>query len=205
MAAETARKPTNALFTWIPFTATLTALISFAVSMYTFVLTTRTPSVEVILPQRIRLAQGEESGYAYGYFQPTFVHSGPSQQAEVIRAMRLELTPAGGGETLAFEWRESGRLDYDPATGQSTYVYEGDATPLLLTRETAQSPLGVFYGPPGMLLMLGTWRGLLVAERTLNQTSLRAAFTLTLDEESIARLNESNGSVYLGFPITPAP
>ncbi len=201
MPSDSSSRPSRLLITWVPFAI---AVASFALSAYTFTVSNRLPAVEVILPNQIRLAQGEQFGYAYAYFQPTFVHAGASTQVEVIRAARLEFAPQAGGDPVAFEWRETGYIAYDPATRGLNYVYEGDFAPLLLSRETAQSLLGTYFGPPGWYFTPGTWRGTLTAERVKNQRPLVASFTFTLDEERLEILNQGGGTTFLPFEIEPA-
>jgi hypothetical protein len=187
--------------TWVPISI---ALVSFALSIYTFVMTSRPPSLEIILPQQIRIAQGEQIGYAYAYFAPTLANVGASEQIEVVPAMRIELTPPQGAQDgVALEWRQTGSLDYDPASQQANFNYVGDAAPLLLTRQSAASPLGVFFGPPGFYLTSGTWRGELVIERTSHAQPLRVPFAFTLSEEEVAALNEGQGDSYVAFPVVP--
>jgi hypothetical protein len=177
------------------------ALSSFVLSAYTFAINSRMPQVEIILPRQIRVAQGEQFGYAYVYFQPTFVHAGASTQVEVVRSARLEFAPVDGGDPVAFDWRESGRFAYDPATRSLNYVYEDDFAPLLLSRETAQSTLGTFFGPPGWYFTPGQWRATLTAERVKNQRPLAASFIFTLDEESVETLNTAGGTIFLPFEL----
>lgn len=187
------------VITWVPFSI---AVVSFVISIYTFFITSRPAQVEVILPQHIRIAQGEEFGYAYAYFQPTIVSTGRSQQVEVVRDLTLDFAPVrGGDEASLFEWRESGRIAYDPATRQTTYEYQSDAAPLLLTRETAQSPLGTFYGPPGWYFTPGEWQGTLTAQLANNRPPVQSSFRFTLTEEEIATVNAGGGRVYVSLDI----
>lgn len=198
------------VITWVPI---VTALLSIALSIYTFFVARGAPVVELLLPQQIRLAQGAEIGYAYAYFQPTFLHAGPSDRVEVVRAMRLEFAPAGATDDATddavadadatpatLDWRESGRMVWEPATQTIGYAYSADAAPLLLSRETAQSPLGVFYGPPGWYLTPGTWRATFTAERAAGPP-LVARFSFTLDAATIDQLNLSGGNIFIPVAI----
>jgi hypothetical protein len=185
--------------TWFPISI---ALASFALSIYTFVITSRPPALEVILPQQIRIAQGADFGYAYAYFAPTLANVGASERIEVVPAMRIELSaPSADGATM--EWRQTGSLDYDPATQQANFNYVGDAAPLLLTRQTAASPLGVYFGPRDFYLTPGTWRGELIVDRTSNALPLRVPFTFALTQADIDTLEAGGGGSYLAFAVEP--
>jgi hypothetical protein len=184
--------------TWVPLVASLTSLV---LSISSIVIATRDPSVAILVPDQIRFVQGERIGYAYAYLQPTFLSTGANDRVEVVRDMRLEITPASGGDTMTFAWDEVGRLDFDPADDSLTYVYLADAVPLLIAPDAAENPLGLFQGPEGDFLEAGTYRVELVAERVVADDDLRSAFEITLTQADVDFLNAADGDQFLTLPI----
>jgi len=102
----------------------------------------------VPLVASVRLAQGDAVRSAVAYLQATLVSTGDNDREEVIRDLRLLVTPLAGGEPIEFGWDETGRLDYDADTQRLSYAYVADAGPMLITPSQAQSPLALFQGPP---------------------------------------------------------
>lgn len=187
------------VITWVPIAI---AVASFIISGYTFVVTSQSPVVELILPQTIRIAQGEDFGYAYSYFQPTLVSTGRSQQVAVVREMNLDFAPAdGSSDGATFDWRESGNITYDPQTRATSYVYQNDAAPLLISRETAQSPLGTFYGPPDWYFTPGKWRGTLTATLAGGLAPIRMPFVFSITDADASAMQDGGGSVYVTLEI----
>jgi hypothetical protein len=185
--------------TWVPLVASLTSLV---LSVSSIIISTRDPAVMILVPDQIRFVQGEGIGFAYAYLQPTFVSRGENDRVEVIRGMQLEITPVGGGETVAFAWDEVGRFIFDPADDSLTYQYLADAVPVLIAPDSAQNPLSLFQGPPGWFLEAGTYRVELVADRVVAPTSLEAGFEITLTDADIDFLNEADGNQFLTLPVT---
>jgi hypothetical protein len=184
--------------TWVPLVASLTSLV---LSISSIVIATRDPSVAILVPDQIRFVQGERIGFAYAYLQPTFLSTGANDRVEVIADMRLEITPASGGDTMTFAWDEVGRLDFDPADDSLTYVYLADAVPLLIAPDAAENPLALFQGPAGSYLESGTYRVELVAERVVADDDLRSAFEITLTQADVDFLNAADGDQFLTLPI----
>ena len=184
---------------WVPLTASLVSLV---LSIGSIVIATRDPSVVLILPDQVRLAQGAASGGAIAYVQATLVSTGNNDRVEVVSDLRLLVTPlAEGGGAQEFEWDETGRLLFDADTQRLSYEYASDAGPLLITPREAQNPLALFQGPDGWLFEPGTYEMRLVADRIVAPDSLEATFELRLTADDIAFLNESDGTEFLTIPI----
>jgi hypothetical protein len=185
--------------TWVPLVASLTSLV---LSISSIIISTRDPSVRLLLPDQIRFVQGEGLGFAYAYLQPTFVSTGENDRVEVFRDMRLEVTPLAGGEEAAtFGWDEVGRLVFDPADDSLTYQYLADAVPLLVAPDSAENPLALFQGPRGWFLEPGGYRIELVADRVVASADLRASFEITLTESDVDFLNDADGGQFLTLTI----
>lgn len=202
MSQNTMRAVPGFMKNWVPFSI---AIISFVVSMYTFFITTREPVVDLVLPQQIRVSVNwsRAEPFSVALFQPTFVHAGPSQQVEVIESMALTLYPtATPTDTHTIEWKETGRLFTDSTTQVITYEWLADPAPLLLSRESAQSPLAVFYGADGLVWWPGEWRAEIRATRAEGDPDLVARFTFTVSQENFDLLRGGTPT-YVNLPIAP--
>jgi hypothetical protein len=187
--------------TWVPLVASLTSLV---LSISSIIISTRDPAVTILVPDQIRFVQGERIGFAYAYLQATFVSTGENDRVEVIRDMRLEVTPVAGGEPATFGWDEVGQLTFDADDGSLTYEYLADAVPLLVAPDSAENPLALFQGPDGWFLEAGDYRVELVAERVVASAALRASFEISLTDDDVDFLNGADGGQFLTLPI-PEP
>jgi hypothetical protein len=185
---------------WVPLTASLVSLV---LSVGSIVIATRDPSVVLILPDQVRLAQGEAAGGAIAYLQATLVSTGTNDRVEVIRDLRLLVTPPAGGESAEFAWDETGSFLFDAETQRLSYEYVSDAGPLLITPREAQNPLALFLAPSDWTFEPGTYEMRLVADRIVASDALEATFQLELSAEDVEFLNESGGSEFLTIPIEP--
>lgn len=189
----------QALTTWVPF---VTSLISFAIALYTFIITTQQPEIQIILPEQVRIAQGADYGFAYLYLQPTFVHTGASQRVEVIRNLRVEVRQASADDPTTFVWAEQGKLVYDQSVARAlSYEYVADASPLLIGPNSAQSPFATFNGPSEWYFTPGSYQITLVAERAVADEDLTQTFRVTFTQENVDFLNENKGHAFLTFPL----
>ncbi len=187
------------LLSWVPLAASFLSLI---LSISGIIIASREPHVLVILPDQIRVAQGESVGFAYTYLQPAFVSTGQNDRVEVIKTMVLRVAPVQGGQPAVFRWDEQAQLVYDQATKQLNYVYVADAVPLLVGPKSAHVPFSVFNGPAGWYFQPGTYRATLVASRVVASSPLEASFTFTLSADNVDFLNRSRGKSFLALPIT---
>ena len=187
---------------WVPLTASLVSLI---LSIGSIVIATRDPSVVLLLPEQIRIAQGGGAGNAIAYLQPTLVSTGNNDRVEVVRDLRLVVTPPDGSDPRAFAWDESGRFLFDAATNRLGYEYLTDAAPLLITPREAQNPLALFQGPDGWLFVPGTYEVRLIADRIVATGALEATFELEMTAGQVDQLNASDGGEFLSIPIRADP
>src|SRR5688572_7546162 len=67
------------------------AVLSFALSAYIWYDQNQPPEVELTLPDRVRVTQGNES--AWLYIQPRFVSTASSDRIDVITSLEVEVTP----------------------------------------------------------------------------------------------------------------
>jgi hypothetical protein len=184
---------------WVPLA---TSSLSLVLAVSSIIISTREPDVVMILPDQVRVAQGDDFGFAYMYVQPAFVNTGANNRVEVLRTMTLEVRAAGGGEPVEFYWDERGELIYDSAGGSLTYRYVADAVPLLVSPRDAQVPFAVFNGPKGWYFREGVYWVKLVAHRVVSERPLEGAFEITLTQRDVDFLLASRGRSFLTFPVT---
>jgi len=182
---------------WVPLTAALLSLLLSVASIY---VSTRQPEVLLILPDVVRVAQGRGSGSAYVYLQTAYVSTGANDRVEVIRRQTLRVTTPSG-EEVAFAWDEQGRLVGDDATDELSYEYLADPAPLLISPQSAVSPVGLFDAPAGWFFQAGTYRFMLVGERVVAQDRLVATFQIDLRPEDLATLDAPGPDRFLAFAI----
>jgi hypothetical protein len=180
---------------WVPLTAALLSLSLSVVAIYT---ATQQPSVTLLMPSQVRIAQGRSTGAAYLYLQPAFVNTAGNNRVEVIRDMALHVT---GPVTADFRWTQQLRLVTDAEAGGLTYQYVGDAVPLVVSPSNAASPLGLFEAPPGWFFAAGPYEFTLRADRVVAGSPLTATFSVTLTAEDIAFLDEPGPDKFLEFPV----
>lgn len=180
---------------WVPLTAALLSLPLSVVAIYT---STQQPTVSLLMPSQVRIAQGHATGGAYLYLQPAFVNTAQNNRVEVIRDMSLHVT---GPATADFTWTQQLRLETDPDTGGLTYTYVADAVPLVVSPSNAASPLGLFEAPKGWFFSAGTYEFTLNADRVVAATPLTATFSVTLTAENVAFLDQPGPDMFLEFAI----
>lgn len=203
MSETTIRAVPGFMNKWVPFTIALT---SFIVSMYTFFVTTREPVVDVVLPQTIRVSVNwnAPTPFSMAFLQPSFVHAGPSQQVEVVETMRLIFTPPGSAVTTRYTlpWRETGKFYQETTSPAINYLWIADPAPLLLSRETAQSPLALFYGDPDLVWAPGVWTAELRGTRAAGDPDLVARFTFEIPQEKFDQMVTDRG-IYIALDVAP--
>ena len=199
LPAEVGRRALAFLtLSWVPLAG---ATLSLILSVASIIVSTREPAVLLILPDLVRVAQGEDFGYAYMYLQPTFVSTGQNDRVEVIRDITVFVEPAGGGERITFEWAERLELVLNEDR-ELDYDYAGDAVPLLVSPRQAQAPLGSFQGPDGWYFEAGTYEITVEAPRVVASTPLRGSMEITFSQDAVETLNDAGGNRFLEFPTS---
>ena len=171
------------------------------VAIYT---ATQQPSVSLLMPDQVRVAQGRSSGAAYLYLQPAFVNTAQNNRVEVVRTMRLHVTSTATSVAATdFTWSQQLRLTTDPATGQLRYEYVADAVPLVVGPSNAASPLSLFEAPRGWFFAAGTYQFTLTADRVVAGSPLTASFQVSLSQADIDLLEEPGPDRFVTLPIAP--
>jgi hypothetical protein len=183
---------------WVPI---VTAIISLAISLYTLVVTTVEPEVLLIMPSQVRITQGGQSGPLL-YVQPVFVSAGMSERIEVITGIRITVEPIDQSRSaVEFVWDEQGTWVVDPNTQYFNWVFTGDAGPFLVSAKNAQFFTGLFIGPNEWLFEPGTYRITMIADRITASQPLQASVEVTLSQEKLDYINQSQGAQFLIFPV----
>jgi hypothetical protein len=183
---------------WI---ATATALISLAISLYTLVITTNEPEVTLMMPNQVRITQGGNSGPLL-YLQPMFISTGLSERVEVVTEIRMEVAATKGTTSpTQFVWDEMGQWVADPNTMMFNWTFTGDAGPFLVSAREAQFFTGLFIGPRDWFFEAGTYEVTVTADRISGAQQLVGSVRVTLNEEQIAFINNSQGQQFLIFPV----
>ena len=182
---------------WVPLTAALLSLTLSIIAIYT---ATQQPSVSLLMPDQVRVAQGRSSGAAYLYLQPAFVNTAQNNRVEVIESMTLHVT-APDSTSADFTWTQQLRLRTDPQTGGLTYEYVADALPLVVSPSNAASPLSLFEAPRGWFFGVGTYQFTLTADRVVAASALTARFEVTLSQADIDTLEQPGPDIFITLPI----
>jgi hypothetical protein len=81
------------------------------------------------------------------------------------------------------------------------WVFRGDPGPFLVSAREAQDFTALFIGPRDWSFEAGTYRITLTADRITVAEALVASVEVELDAESLAFINQSEGSQFLIFPV----
>lgn len=187
----------RAIHTWGSFAISLVSLL---IAVNAYAQATREPQVMLIMPDVVRVAQGEDYGFAYLYVQPAFVNTAKNDRVEVIRTMTLVVERVGDGSTtepVSFSWAEQATFEYDQVTGELNYRWLADAAPLVVSPDRAQTPICVFNGPPGWYFEPGTYRLTLIADLVVGTREVSGTAEITPSESEIQMLNESKGHRFI--------
>jgi hypothetical protein len=177
------------------------AVLSFALSAYIWYDSNQPPKVELSLPDRARVTQGEVS--AWLYLQPRFISTASSDRIDGIAGIEVVVAPANGGEATPFTWEEQGTWTYDADARSLTWQWVADPGPLVVSPAVPQMPTGLFMAPNGWLWEPGEYEITVTAETTVSDEVLSESSTLALSEETVAQLNDAPGSLFLGIELVP--
>lgn len=189
------------ILSWTPLTI---ALISLSMGIYNFVVAGRAPELSLIMPDKVRIAQGGAAGPLL-YLQPAFVATGPGGRPELVLRMTVEAQPLDvTGPSATFTWREQGSWRYDPVSGELTWLYTGDAAPFIVSAQSPALFTALLIGPPGWTFAPGRYRLTLRAEQGAQARPLTGVVDVVLWPEAVEYINASAGTRFIDFPVTPA-
>jgi hypothetical protein len=183
------------LYVWVPI---VTSLASLGIALWSLVLSTSEPQLQLVMPQWVRIGQGGTQ-LTRVIIQPSFISTG-SDRVDLIQGMKLRVEAIDGGDTRELTWLEVGEWDRSVQNAQPQYRYVSDPSPLLVTPSNPQLPIALFTTDPGWKFKAGTYRLTITAQRTVNAVPLVASTQVTLPPEMIKWFEDNNGQFYWGFP-----
>ena len=178
------------------------AVLSFALSLYIWYDGNRPPAIELTLPDRVRVTQGHDS--AWLYIQPRFFSTSESDRIDGIAGIDVSVTLSADDEPATFEWDEQGTWAFNQAARSLTWQWVADPGPLVVSPAVPQQPVGLFMAPDGWYWQAGEYLVTVTAETTVSDEVLSQTSLLTLDENTVAQLNESPASLFLTIDLLPS-
>ncbi|MFI6149309.1 hypothetical protein [Streptomyces sp. NPDC051109] len=170
------------------WSATATAVVALAISCFNFAELQRQPDVELALPHLLRL---EKLGNGVRFYvQPTMSTRVKSEDVEVVRDARLQLTPTASisrSKHPVFYWRESVVWYYDPSTDTVNNRWSGDPAPFIVSQDKPQQPSFEFRANDWMY-QAGRYEGSLELIRSGSQKPLVKKFCLIISEAAVNEL-----------------
>jgi hypothetical protein len=174
--------------------AVATSLLSLAISVASYVNSTRAPETALVMPPNVRIASPLERDDRHDVIlQPTFIIPSGGERPEVITGLNLKVTELATGETVDAAWVQLGRLDLNEAETAVDYVFAADPSPLLLTASSPQLPVTAFKTPFGWRFEEGRYRLTLTAQRSSTETPLEGTVEVEIAAERAERLTEVGG------------
>lgn len=173
------------------WSATLAALVALAFSVYNFTELQKKPRIDVTLPHLLRI--GPVGNGTTFQIQPTVSTRYKTQEVEVIRNARLQLTPVGSISSMkkpTFFWHETGTYVYDFASDQVNYHWSSDPAPFIVSQDKPQQPTLDFWAD-NWTFQPGQYDGSLQLTRSENQSPAIKKFCLIMSKKAT---NEIRGA-----------
>ena len=169
------------------WTATATGIAAFVLSVINFVQLQRDARIDLALPAMVRIAQGRD--YSLVFMQPLLSTRQDTDGVDVAVTMKLSLR--GPGRQPQFVWDETGEWKYDSATGGLAYAPARDPAPMIVDRDTPQSPVARFVAT-GWRFSPGRYEGILEVQRA-DGGRVRRDFCLHLEPKDVVWLESHTG------------
>ncbi|MEW2136210.1 hypothetical protein AB0892_06310 [Streptomyces sp. NPDC005409] len=179
MAAAQRGRFVDALHKWA---ATVAAAVALAFSLYNFTELQKKPEIDLALPHLMRIGMmGMDTHF---YVQPTVSTRVKTQDVELVRGARLNLTPAGASaKRPVFYWKEVGTWNFDPAEEWLSYRWSGDPAPFLVSQEKPQQPIFLFQAD-GWSFQPGRYEGSLQLDRAGGRGPLSKKFCIIMSSKA---------------------
>ncbi|MFG2286554.1 hypothetical protein ACGFOU_10905 [Streptomyces sp. NPDC048595] len=170
------------------WSATAAAVVALAISLYNFAQLQRQPNIDIALPHLFRLEKlGSDVRF---YVQPTVSTKIKSENVEVFRDARIQLTPTGTilrSKRPTFYWRESVAWYYDPTTDTVNNHWSSDPAPFIVSQDKPQQPSFEFRAD-NWTYRAGRYEGSLELLRSGDRTPLTKRFCLIISEAAVNEL-----------------
>ncbi|MBT2443327.1 hypothetical protein J7E93_25175 [Streptomyces sp. ISL-36] len=185
-SAESRRARFDNVHKWA---ATLAAIVALAFSIYNFAEFQKKPRIDVSLPHLLRTGP-VDNGTVF-QIQPTVSTRFKTQDVEVIRDARLQLTPVGSissAKKPIFYWHETGTYVYDFDSDQVNYSWSSDPAPFIVSQDKPQQPTLVFWAD-SWTFQPGQYEGSLQLSRSGNRDPLTNKFCLIVSKKAIDEIH----------------
>ena len=175
------------------------AVLSFLLSFYTWYENSRPPEIELALPDRVRVTQGEDR--AWLYIQPRYVSTSQNDRIDVITSIEIEVKQEGESPSIPFDWDEQGAWNFDHATRSLTWDWVADPGPLVVSPADPQMPSGFFLSRVGWFWTAGDYEITVSSSTSAGDETLAASGTMTITEDQIVQLESGRGSLFLTISL----
>ncbi|GAA5703217.1 hypothetical protein Save01_04037 [Streptomyces avermitilis] len=121
------------------------------------------------------------------YLQPTVSTKVKTQDVELIRDARFQLTPVGSissSKRPVFYWKEVGTWNFNLATEWLSYKWSGDPAPFLVSQDKPQQPIFLFQAD-GWSFQPGRYEASLQLSRSGNHSPLIKNFCLLISKKAV--------------------
>ncbi|MGW7047019.1 hypothetical protein ACWGDT_30885 [Streptomyces avermitilis] len=183
------RRRFEAVHKW---SATAAGVVALALSLYNFAELQRKPTIDVTLPHLLRIGlAGKDTKFQ---IQPTVSTRFKTQDVEVIRDARFQLTPTGSissSRRPVFYWRETGAYAYDFTSDQVNFKWTSDPAPFIVSQEKPQQPTFVFQAA-NWSLEPGRYEGSIQMSRSENHNLLTKNFCLIISKKSATEIRSGD-------------
>ncbi|WP_406732208.1 hypothetical protein [Streptomyces sp. NBC_01794] len=195
-AATSRRILFDAVHKW---SATAAAVVALALSAYNFADLQQQPRVDVTLPHLLRIGlYGKDTHF---YVQPTVSSRIKTQDVEVIRDARFQLTPTGSissSKRPNFYWKEVGAWDFDPVAEFISYRWSADPAPFIVSQDKPQQPTFLFQAN-SWSFQPGRYEGSLQLRRSADRNPLTNNFCLIISEKAVKEIRAGAGDQSIYF------
>ncbi|MGD9710521.1 MAG: hypothetical protein AB7V46_00435 [Thermomicrobiales bacterium] len=175
------------------------AVLSFLLSFYTWYENSRPPEIELALPDRVRVTQGEDR--AWLYIQPRYVSTSQNDRIDVITRIEIEVKREGESPSIPFDWDEQGTWTFDHETRSLTWNWVADPGPLVVSSAAPQMPTGLFMAPDDWLWVAGDYELTISSPTSVGDQRLVETGTITITEDQHRQLESGRGSLFLTVPL----
>lgn len=185
--------------TWLrrlqEWTTFVIAVAAFSLSVVNWAQTNRQPAISLILPERLKIAQGLTE--AWLYVQPSFLIDRKSDRTASLGSLYLHLHRADGQvPDPPLFWDETGQFTYDQKTGDQNYQYLSDPLPIVVTQDKPASPL-ILFASDTQALSPGRWDATLTAIQ--NDAEITERFCIKVNEADMRFVRLSSRSCTVPF------
>ncbi|GAA1704304.1 hypothetical protein GCM10009734_03600 [Nonomuraea bangladeshensis] len=177
-----------------------TGMIALLLSIINWASLNRKPELTLSLPPLIRIAQADD---VWLYLQPTFSTTTKTETTDYITGMELQVRPrTAPAASTNLVWDETGTWVYDPTKQETTWAYESDPEPLLVTQDSPRSPI-ILFSVDNWQFRPGRYELELRATRSSTPSPLSVTFCLDIDANNEATFKRGGQYRWRAFRRSP--